>query len=193
MKYPSKAKVDYKKNIDYSNRGMSLEFLINETNAYYDINDIAIIYKKPTPVTIGKVKYDTNKKIITKGYFKSKSSLDYVGLYQGRYIDFDAKSTKNKTSFPLSNLHKHQLNHIKKVIKHGGISFLIIEMNNNIYLLDGYAIITFIENNNRKSIPYDFIKNNGFLIEIRYNPYIDYIKIIDKYLLGGINDKKIEK
>ena len=32
----------------YGNRGMGLENDISETNKYYRINDIAIIYKKPT-------------------------------------------------------------------------------------------------------------------------------------------------
>ena len=189
MKYPCKAKKEFNKNINYSNRGMSLEFLINETNIYYEKNNIAVIYKKPTPVTIGKVTY-SNKPTITKGYFKSKSTLDYVGLYKGKYIDFDAKSTKSKTSFPLSNLHSHQLKHLKKVINHGGISFLILEINDLIYLLDGKDIISFTQNSNRKSIPYDYIKKKGFLIELKYNPYLDYIKIIDKHLIGGKNEKE---
>ena len=110
------------------------------------------LFIKTYPVTIGKVTY-SNKPTVTKGYFKSKSTLDYVGLYKGKYIDFDAKSTKSKTSFPLSNLHSHQLKHLKKVINHGGISFLILEINDLIYLLDGKDIISFTQNSNRKSIP----------------------------------------
>lgn len=181
MLYPNNNKKIYKKNINYANRGMELEALINDANHYYNINNIALIYKKPTPIAIGSVNYDNNEKILTKGYFNKKSTLDYVGVYKGKYIDFDAKSTTSKTSFPLNNLQKHQLEHIEKVIKHGGISFLIIEMNNIIYLLKGTDLILFIHNNKRKSIPYNYIKNNGFEIELKYNPVLDYIKIIDKF------------
>ena len=37
---------------NYGNRGMVLESDINETNKYYLDNNIAVIYKKPTPVKI---------------------------------------------------------------------------------------------------------------------------------------------
>ena len=37
----------------------------------------------------------------------------------------------------------------------------------------------FLENTDRKSIPYDFFKKNGHLILDKYNPRVDYIKIID--------------
>ena len=83
-----------------------------------------------------------------------------------------------------------KLKHLKKVINHGGISFLILEINDLIYLLDGKDIISFTQNSNRKSIPYDYIKKKGFLIELKYNPYLDYIKIIDKHLIGGKNEKE---
>lgn len=178
--YPNNNKKIYKKNVNYANRGMPLESLINDANNYYNTNNIALIYKKPTPITIGNVNYDKNKKILTKGYFNTKSTLDYVGIYKGKYIDFDAKSTTSKTSFPLSNIQTHQLKHIENVLSHGGISFLIIEMNNNVYLLKGIDLLSFIHNNKRKSIPYDFIKEFGYEIKLKYNPVLDYIKIVDK-------------
>ena len=39
-------------NSTYANRGMGLENDINETNKYYLTYDIALIYKKPTPIRI---------------------------------------------------------------------------------------------------------------------------------------------
>lgn len=179
MLYPGSIKKEYKRNIPHKNRGMKLENLINQTNEYYIDNDIAIIYKKPTPILVCQVDYKKNK--ILEGYYKTPSTLDYNGIYKGKYIDFDAKETLNKTSFPLANLHKHQLEHMKKVINHGGISFLIIKINNLYYLLDGIKIIDFINSNNRKSIPYNYIKNNGLEIKEGINPALDYIKVIDNY------------
>ncbi|MDD4406633.1 MAG: Holliday junction resolvase RecU [Bacilli bacterium] len=190
MLYPNNNKKIYKKNINYANRGMKLESLIDEANEYYKENDIAIIYKKPTPITICKVNYESDKKILTKGFFKNKSTLDYVGLYKGYYIDFDAKSTTNKTAFPLNNIHHHQIKHIENIIKHGGISFLIIEMNNEIYLLKGMDLLVYIKNNNRKSIPFNYIKEKGFNIKLKYNPTLDYIKIIKNYFIGGHYEKE---
>ncbi len=179
MLYPGYINKDYKKNINYKNRGMKLEGLINQTNEYYIEKDIAIIYKKPTPIVVCNVDY--KKGLIKEGYYKIPSTLDYNGIYKGKYIDFDAKETMNKTAFPLSNIHDHQLLHMKRIINHGGISFLIIKINSLYYLLDGKIIIDFIENNKRKSIPYEFIKNKGLLIKEGIRPALDYIKVIDDY------------
>ncbi len=178
--YPGNIKKEYSKKISHANRGMDLESLINETNEYYRLNDIAIIYKKPTPITIGNVDYEKNKKVLTKGYFQSKSTLDYVGIYKTKYLDFDAKVCKNNCSFPLKNVHQHQIKHMQNIIRHGGISFLIIEFNNLFYLLTGEVFLDFIKENQRKSIPYDYIKNKGKEIKLTYNPTLDYIKILEE-------------
>lgn len=180
MNYPGKIKKEYNKYTAYANRGMDLEELINQSNEFYLTQDIAVIYKKPTPITISEVKYGTKERVITKAYFRTPSTLDYNGIYKGKYIDFDAKETQNKTSFPLNNIHEHQLYHIKRVIEHGGISFLIIYMNSNFYYLDGNDILDFIENNQRKSIPYSYIEEKGYKIEKKIKPRLDYLKIIDK-------------
>ena len=179
MNYPGKAKKEYNKYTTYGNRGMGLEELLNESNKYYLDENIAVIYKKPTPITISEVKYGTKEKMITKAFFRTPSTLDYNGVYRGKYIDYDAKETQNKTSFPLQNLHEHQYNHIKKVIEHGGISFLIIYIANNFYYLDGNDIIDFIENNTRKSIPLSYIEEKGVEIKQKIRPRLDYLSIID--------------
>lgn len=180
MKYPGSIKKEYTKFTTYANRGVNLEILLNDSNRFYLDENIAIIHKKPTPITISEVKYGNKERVITKGYFRTPSTLDYNGIYKGRYLDFDAKETLNKTSFPLQNLHKHQYQHMKSVIEHGGISFLIIHINNNFFYLDGINIINFIENNSRKSIPYEYIESNGYIIEQKIRPRLDYLSIIDQ-------------
>ena len=84
MKYPGNIKKTFKNNVNYRNRGMDLEALINDACKYYLDNDIAIIYKKPTPIGVASVDY--NKMIITKAYFKEPSTLDYNGIYIYLYI-----------------------------------------------------------------------------------------------------------
>lgn len=180
MLYPNKIKKESVNKISYANRGMDLEYLINEANKYYLDNDLAVIYKKPTPIKISKVNYSSGKPEVVKGLFNQKSTLDYVGLYKGRYLDFDAKKTLSKTSFPLENIHNHQINHIRNILKHGGIAFLIIEISQEVYLFTGEVLINFIDNEKRKSIPYDYIKDNGYLISYTYQPVIDYLKVIDE-------------
>ncbi len=178
MNYPNSIKKNSNKYKSYSNRGMALEGIINEANNYYLEKDIAIIYKKPTP--IGIVKSVGTK--ITDAYFKEQSTLDYNGIYKCKYIEFDAKETKSKTSFSLANIHNHQLIHIKNVINHGGIAFIILYMNGNYFILDGNKILNFIDNFERKSIPYSYIDDNAHKIHYNYNKGLDYIIGLDKLL-----------
>lgn len=184
MLYPNNIKKHKKENINYANRGMDLENLLNEANNYYLLNDIAVIYKKPTPIKINKVKYGNFPKVID-GSFNQKSTLDYVGIYKGKYLDFDAKSTKNKTSFPLSNIHNHQIIHMERIIKHGGITFLIIDINQEIFLVKGEDIIKYYNSSKIKSIPYKLIKEIGYQIRIGYNPIINYIEAINEAYFKG--------
>lgn len=179
------------KNIStYSNRGMDLENDINDTNKYYLDNDIAVIYKKPTSVTIHKAEYPgPHQAIIKEAYFKTPSTTDYNGVYKGKYIDFEAKETKNKTSFPLSNIHEHQIIHLNKISKHGGIGFIIVRFTllNETYLLFIKDLDEYLKNNDRKSIPYDYFKEKGYIINVKFAPRLNYLEIIDKY--GGIYEK----
>ena len=176
--------IKFKKNAGYANRGMFLENLINNTNTYYLSKDIAVIYKKPTPIKVLNISYRSEKTtLIDKAVFSETSTLDYNGIYKGKYIEFDAKECKNSTSFPLSNIKPHQIEHIKNIMRHNGIVFLIIFMNNKFYLLKGDSLISFIDNNDRKSIPYDYIEEKGYIIKEGYMPRIDYIKAIDEAYL----------
>ena len=191
MKYPGGIKLNTTKIIHYDNRGMNLEEDINITNKYYEENNIAFIYKKPTPIQVTKVDYSKNNVIIKEAYFKEPSTTDYNGLYNGKYIDFEAKETDSKTSFPLKNIHKHQINHIKNITENNGIGFLIVRFTklNKTYLLLGTDLINFINNNDRKSIPIMFFEESAYLIEEKYMPRIDYLKIVDS-IFGGIKNGK---
>ena len=163
----------------YGNRGMTLEEDINVTNQYYKDENIAIIYKKPIPIKVLKV--NESKTRIKDGFYEQKSTLDYNGIYKEKYIEFDAKETNNKTSFPLSNIHPHQIEHIKNILYQKGIVFLIIRFNllNKTYLLDGQKLIEFIDQKTRKSIPIDFFEHHCKQVELKYRPRLDYLKLID--------------
>ena len=167
---------------NFANRGMVLENDINVTNEYYIKKGIALIYKKPTPIKITKVNYDKSK--IVEAFFESPSTLDYNGLYKGKYIEFDAKETQSKTSFALVNIHSHQLEHIKKVYKLDGVVFLIIRfvLLNETYILMGRDLVDFLNNNTRKSIPYSYIKEKGYIIELKYIPRLEYLKVLDRIM-----------
>ena len=167
--------------VNYKNRGMFLEHIINDSNTYYLSKDIAVIYKKPTPIKVLNVSYRSKKTtLIDKAVFSETSTLDYNGVYKAKYIEFDAKESKSTTSFPLNNIKAHQITHIKNIINHGGIAFLIIFMNNKFFLFKGEDLLDFIETDTRKSIPYEIIEKKGHIIKEGYLPRIDYISTLNK-------------
>ncbi|RBW69432.1 Holliday junction resolvase RecU [Bacillus taeanensis] len=174
------------KSHQYANRGMTLEEDLNYTNTYYLSQGIAVIHKKPTPLQIVKVDYPKRSAaVIKEAYFKQASTTDYNGVYRGRYIDFEAKETKNKQSFPLNNFHAHQIDHMKHVKAQNGICFVIVRFSlyDEVYLLDCSHLFHYWDQQlkgGRKSIPKSFIEQTGMLIKIGLHPRIDYIGIVDK-------------
>lgn len=189
MRYPNSLVKEYTSEVNYKNRGMNLEDDLNSTNKYYLINDLAVIYKKPTPITITKVDYKSREDaVIKEAYFKTPSTTDYNGIYKGKYIDFEAKETTQDKFFPLRNIHKHQIEHLRKILNHGGIAFLIIRFSklNKTYYIGAQEFINFIDTNKRQSVPINYIEEKGYLIKEKYNPRLDYLKIIDNiYFKGG--------
>ncbi|MBO0429396.1 Holliday junction resolvase RecU [Vagococcus fluvialis] len=180
-----------KKPIDFANRGMSFEAEINQTNQYYLDRNIAVIHKKPTPVQIVKVDYPKRSAaVIKEAYFKEASTTDYNGIYNGRYIDFEAKETKNKTSFPLSNFHEHQIIHMENCLNQKGIVFVLLFFSSNkeYFLVPSQLVISYWKNqsqNGRKSIPLKDIKEHGYEIIPGYAPRIPYLQILDQHFFKG--------
>lgn len=174
------------KSTTFSNRGMSLEEDINVTNQFYLETNKAIIHKKPTPIQIVKVHYPKRSAaVVTEGYFQSKSTTDYNGIYRGKHIDFEAKETKNKTLFPLANIHEHQFQHMKSIIKHGGICFGIIRFTEfeETYYIKAEILLSYWEQmlrGGKKSIPYIVFKEQGHLIPFTYQARVDYLEVIDQ-------------
>src|SRR5699024_10462047 len=110
------------KQVQYGQRGMTLEKDLDRTNQSDLDSKKALIHKKQIPVQIVNVDYPTrNKAKITEAYFKVPSTSDYNGIYKGRYIDFEAKETRNKTRFPFINIHAHQVEHMRQCHLSGGI------------------------------------------------------------------------
>ncbi|RYG73582.1 Holliday junction resolvase RecU [Lentibacillus lipolyticus] len=178
---------------EFSNRGMTLEEDINTANAYYRDTEKAIIHKKPTPIQVVNVHYPKRSAaVITEGYFKQPSTTDYNGIYRGKYIDFEAKETKNKTRFPLANIHAHQIRHMKSVAGHGGICFLILRFSahEETYYLPAETLFQYWDDQfdgGRKSIRYETIRKEGYFLPFHYLARINYLAVIDKlyFQIGG--------
>lgn len=178
-----------KKKLSYSNRGMSLEEDLNQTNDYYRLHNKAIIHKKPIPIQVVNVNYPRRSAAkITEAYYRKASTTDYNGVYRGYYIDFEAKETRNKTSFPLKNFHDHQLKHMKECVEHGGICFVIIRFStlNRVFLMEYKDLAELwekqFETNGKKSIPLKTIKKLGHELSYKLSPRLPYLTIVDQII-----------
>ena len=104
-------------------RGSVLEEMVNRTNEKYREKNLALVQKIPT--SIRPVRFDKEHRHITLAYFDQKSTVDYIGAVQGIPVCFDAKECASDT-FPLQNIHEHQVTFMSDFEKQGGISFLLI-------------------------------------------------------------------
>lgn len=165
-------------------RGSTLEDLINRTNEKYREQGLALIQKVPTPIT--PIKIDKEHRHITLAYFDQKSTVDYIGAVQGIPVCFDAKEC-DKDTFPLQNIHAHQVEFMGDFEQQEGISFLVIFFShrNEFYYLSYRRMKEFwdrAQEGGRKSFRYEELDpafvlkpHGGYLV-----PYLDGIqKMID--------------
>ena len=161
-------------------RGSSLEEFINQTNDRYMELGLALIQKIPTPIT--PIKIDKEKRHITLAYFDKASTVDYIGAVQGLPVCFDAKECKSDT-FPLQNVHEHQIEFMEKFEKQEGIAFLLIHYTerNTFYYMRFKEIKKFWDRaveGGRKSFRYEEL-NKDYFVEIQkgfFIPYLDRIQ-----------------
>lgn len=142
-------------------KGMALEDRINKINLRYRKNNQALIVKKSTPM-----------KVTGRGLVFAQSTVDYSGLYKNAAgisipIAFDAKETKNKTSFPLANIEDHQILFLDFWARLGGDSFFLIHFTtpDKVYKVPIDFVLDIIAANKRKSIPIEDLKNE-WLVDI---------------------------
>lgn len=165
-----------------------MEDEINDTNEFYLSRSIAVIHKKPVPIQIVNVKYPARSAaVITEAYFRTPSTTDFNGVWQGKYIDFEAKETKSTTSFPLQNIHDHQVDHMKAVAKQAGVVFFIIKFTT----LDRYFIIPYdsfefywerMKMGGRKSMTLTEFENVAIEVLPSYNPRLDYLQAMSSII-----------
>ena len=196
VNYPHKLKAKSSINkpipgtVNFANRGMSFEKMINESNNYYLSRGLAVIHKKPTPIQIVKVDYPNRSRAkIVEAYFRQASTTDYSGVYKGHYIDFEAKETRQKKSMPMKNFHSHQIEHMESVLEQKGICFVLLHFSSlrETYLLPASYLIEFYKiDKGGKSMPLTYIQEHGYPIEMQQLPSIPYLEIIEQKLLGGI-------
>ncbi|EGV00498.1 Holliday junction-specific endonuclease [Mycoplasmopsis columbina SF7] len=154
------------------NRGMLLENIINKTIDYYSVNDLAYIKKQIVPIKFSGIE---NGKI-KNGFLYSKSTVDYIGCFKGKFIAFEAKTTEDKI-IDKSNLKTHQIDYLKKIDKQGGIVFFILfySLFNEFYLL----FFKDFEKLNASSLHYKNIKKVGIKLTLLFPGIIDFLPFLN--------------
>lgn len=162
-------------------RGSTLEDLLNRTNEKYRENGLALIQKIPTPIT--PIKIDKESRHITLAYFDQKSTVDYIGAVQGIPVCFDAKEC-NTDTFPLANIHKHQLEFMNQFEKQDGIAFILIYYTHRdeFYYLRFETLKKFWDravNGGRKSFRLEELEEDFFLPKINgiLVPYLNMLQL----------------
>lgn len=170
---------------------MTLEKAVNDSNAFYLAHHIAVVHKKPTPIQLVKVDYpQRSQAVIKEAYFRRPSTTDYNGVYRGYYLDFDAKETRNKTSFPLKNFHQHQVTHLKECLKQDGICFALIRFTtlDQTFVYPATSLLVDWDhycNRQKKSIPLTKIISDGYEVQSGFNPRIDYLTGVDQLIVAS--------
>lgn len=162
--------------VNHANRGMYLERLIEMSAKQYAARGIAQVQKVPTPM-----KMPSKYNAIPHAYYSEKSTVDFIGGYQGKYLAFDAKETKEKR-FSRKKLSDHQLKFLKQTQEVGGEAFLIIHFSayKRIFkiMIDDY--LRFYEENDRQSIPYDWFETNTTILQSKNGMAIDFLEHFTK-------------
>lgn len=164
-------------------RGSTLEEFVNHTNERYTELGLALIQKIPTPIT--PVKIDQESRHITLAYFDKISTVDYIGAVQGIPVCFDAKECRVDT-FPLQNIHEHQMDFMGKFEKQGGIAFLLIYFSSRdeLYYMRYEQILKFWDrgiSGGRKSFRYDELEP-GWFMKLKQGYFVPYLEFIQKDL-----------
>lgn len=162
-------------------RGSTLEDMVNRTNDRLREKGLALIQKIPTPIT--PVKIDKEHRHITLAYFEKQSTVDYIGAIQGIPVCFDAKECVADT-FPLQNIHEHQVKFMEDFEKQGGISFLLIyySAKNKLYYMRFAEILNFWNRSmegGRKSFRFEEL-DPKFFMDVKGGcniPYLDAINL----------------
>jgi recombination protein U len=164
-------------------RGSTLEELLNRTNEKYRENGLALIQKIPTPITPINIEKETRH--ITLAYFDQKSTVDYIGAVQGIPVCFDAKEC-NTDTFPLANIHEHQVDFMEQFERQNGIAFILISFTHR----DEFYYLRFAElkrfwqrakDGGRKSFRYDELDLDFRLPEVS-GVLVPYLNMIQKDL-----------
>lgn len=166
-----------KKRKNTSNKiGENFEERIQSVMDKLKAENVACMSKVPTEFKIVRGNFG---KIVSAFPVSESKFCDYTGVIKGiGHCDIEAKTTANKTSFPLANIKNTQFDYFhymyyEMMQRH---LYYIIEFRElkEVYLIKAIDIEDFKNNNERKSIPYSWFKENAILMDDDLN-FVKYI------------------
>lgn len=155
---------------------------------------MALINKRPTPVKVLKSKGGR----VLNGFYEAKSTVDYDGVYKGRAIAFEAKSTQSLTRFDLSNIAQHQLDYLEKAEKMGAICFFLIEFSKDksVFAVSLSVIQSYVrmsqQPKGKKSIPRADFDIYGYLVDQTERAPVDYLQYVEEAVAQVMFDGMIQ-
>jgi len=138
------------------------EKIIKKCLEYRKLNK-ALIIKIPTEFTILR----RGAKIVS-AFPKEKAFLDFVGvLSNGKTIFIEAKSTANKTSFPLSMIKEHQFDLCNEIRNYTDMCYYLIYFKElkKTYFVNAKEVEMFRQTETRKSLPIKWLDEHGVILD----------------------------
>lgn len=163
-----------------ANMGMDFESDVSKTCDFYRLQGKADIWKRPTPIKVVKMSKE-HPGMISEAYFQEKSTTDYVGIYKGRYIDFECKETIHD-EIPYAMIREQQYLHLDLIIRLGGIGFFLVSFKRaqEVYLMRAEIILEAVKEKHHPGFKREFFKEKGILVRRGYNPPYYLLEAIDK-------------
>lgn len=146
----------YIKNRRNANKGKHLENLIEISNKQYLMKGVAHVTNIPTPTKLRRSEGE-----ITGAFHSGKSTVDFIGVFDGMFIAFDAKETSS-SNLPFKSIRQHQFDYLTSITKFGGVGFILVlfKKENELYMISIEELTHLQKTLDRASIPLHWFRDN---------------------------------
>lgn len=174
MNKMSRRKSNIKTDRSKANKGKVFEKYIDAANSRYRDLELIDVYQQHPEVKVrrGHGGFDGAK-------FHRKSGLDFIGVYKGLAVTFDAKESK-LPSFPMANIADHQIATMRRFQMHGGFAFLLVHLTKygEVFLISASEVLGLLDAGKR-SITHQYFVEHGVLVRPGRNVTVDYLSALE--------------
>ena len=105
-----------------------------------------------------------------QNFLVPKVPADFIAVFGGHTVWVECKNTVNRTSFPLGNIKKHQLEFATLIEENGGKYYFAIRRqearNNEAFLITVNDIIRLTQKSGRKSLNWTDVRKDEYIIKL---------------------------